>query len=768
MNEPDPGSGFFKELARRRVFRSAGAYAVVAWVAIQAGSIVLPEFGAPDWAMRALIILFIAGFPPAMLLAWTLDFSAKGLVRTRESRYAGSVWPKLAVAVTATAISAGVLWWVWDDYIVQTRERPARAAIRSQPVVAVQEPRHLAGRSANAWLGDGIATLIRSELSESRHVIVISRARWNAMTADVANADLVSQRAREIGVDYLIDGELIETPDGIVLTTHVEDIESGIEIASTRTSGADVADIIAGVRPLSIEIKQALRIPHQEKVGLFEADFAIGNVEAYEAYIAGLAYFQDFEYQAAEDAFEAVLELAPDYHIARFRLAQVYESTGRSELARRTLDEIPTDANLSDRLHLYVEGAKAYFAAERDPASAIEIYSRLVELYPYETEAGLLLAEAYWLDFQDDAAIAELRRVSEIHPYDPTSWMALGERLMDVGELDEAKAALERFAQMEPGDPLAFAMLGNLALLRGDVGASIRQHERALGLRPDFVVSMLGLARARYLNGEVAEAQSTWSALVADGKAAAGYRIDAAFDLAGMLRGRGLFSESIEPIEQVMPLIREEGLQTARALSEQGSAWLELGDAERARALIDEAVRQAPAPATRYLFARGMLELHLRRFEALDATVAEIRSLASGDEPDRTEAKAADYLAGLAALARESVGHAGEFFRSAVDEPGYQYGIYRLGLARYHAAAGDYAAASELALQAASERDRGDLRLDLELDRARARLLYAETLARSGSGAAARQEAGRFLDWWKEADPGRPEIIEARALLEKP
>jgi adenylate cyclase len=87
MNDTHKQSGLVAELARRRVFRAAGAYIVVSWVVVQVGATVFPEFGAPTWAMRALMILLIVGFPPAMLLAWTLDISGKGFERTPDSRY---------------------------------------------------------------------------------------------------------------------------------------------------------------------------------------------------------------------------------------------------------------------------------------------------------------------------------------------------------------------------------------------------------------------------------------------------------------------------------------------------------------------------------------------------------------------------------------------------------------------------------------------------------------------------------------------------------
>jgi len=727
MNDANKKYSLIAELARRRVFRSAGAYIVVSWVVVQVASIVFPEFGAPTWAMRGLIILLIVGFPPAMLLAWAVDISSKGIERTSESHYSSvqGRWPRAAMMLVAMAMSAGVLWWVWDDIIQQPSI--GRPAIKSSPVIAVNAPHRLIDQDQNVWLGDGIATMIRSELAESRHVVLLSKSRWRELIADATGPEEISNVARNIGVDYLIDGEYVETPSGFVLTIHIEDIEKGIEIHSARTSKDSVANLIASIPDLNIRIKQALRIPHQEQVGLYEADFAIENVEAYEAYIAGLAYLIDFDYQAAESAYDAALAIAPDYYIARFRLAQVYEATGRSELAIKTLDEIPAGSNLSERLQLYVDGARAYFVSERDPEKAIAIYKKLVELYPYETEAGTLLAEAYWLNFQDDDAINEFRRLSEIHSYDPISWMALGERLLEVGELDEAKQALTKYASMRPDDAYAYALLGNLALLQEDIESSVEHQMHALQLKPGFMVATIGLARGRYLQGEVDAAVELWNMVVQNEDIAPGYRIDAAFEVAGVLRGGRQFERSIKTLTGVMPQIREEGLRLAMALSELGTAYMELGDIERARSLMDESVTVAPVPAIRYLFARAMLDLRRDALDDVEQDIVTIRSFVEqGTDPNGDAEKTAAYLAGLSALSMGDLESASRQFELVSDQPGYQYAIYKTGLARLHAAKGDIERAVELASQAASERDPGDLRLDLEMDRARARQLLAE------------------------------------------
>src|SRR4026209_1978954 len=69
------------ELRRRQVFRAAAWYAAAAWVAIQVASTIVPQFGLPDWSVRAVIVAGVFGLPVALALAWLFDLSALGLRR---------------------------------------------------------------------------------------------------------------------------------------------------------------------------------------------------------------------------------------------------------------------------------------------------------------------------------------------------------------------------------------------------------------------------------------------------------------------------------------------------------------------------------------------------------------------------------------------------------------------------------------------------------------------------------------------------------------
>ena len=72
------------ELRRRNVFRVAAAYLVVGWLLTEVLTTILPTLGAPEWAARAVILIFAFGFIPAIVLAWFFELTAEGIKRDRD------------------------------------------------------------------------------------------------------------------------------------------------------------------------------------------------------------------------------------------------------------------------------------------------------------------------------------------------------------------------------------------------------------------------------------------------------------------------------------------------------------------------------------------------------------------------------------------------------------------------------------------------------------------------------------------------------------
>ena len=71
--------GLLQELKRRKVFRIAVVYAVVAWLLIQIVATVLPILQLPEWTVTFFTLLFMIGFPIAIILAWAYEVTPEGI-----------------------------------------------------------------------------------------------------------------------------------------------------------------------------------------------------------------------------------------------------------------------------------------------------------------------------------------------------------------------------------------------------------------------------------------------------------------------------------------------------------------------------------------------------------------------------------------------------------------------------------------------------------------------------------------------------------------
>src|SRR6266576_2773806 len=107
-------AAFLTELKRRKVYRVAAAYAIVAWLLIQAASILFPTFEAPTWVMKVFVTAVILGFPVALILAWAFELTPEGIRREEEvgprepkTSRPGSKWT--AIIVAAAVLAAALL-----------------------------------------------------------------------------------------------------------------------------------------------------------------------------------------------------------------------------------------------------------------------------------------------------------------------------------------------------------------------------------------------------------------------------------------------------------------------------------------------------------------------------------------------------------------------------------------------------------------------------------------------------------------------------------
>jgi adenylate cyclase len=125
---------FFRELKRRNVYKVAVAYAVTAWLVVEAVSVLLFGHEERTSAVTALVVILVLGFVLALYISWAFEATPKGMKRT-ENVPADAILPswsprKFAVfIITIALLAAGLL--AFD--LLRNRSKPASSPPTAAP-----------------------------------------------------------------------------------------------------------------------------------------------------------------------------------------------------------------------------------------------------------------------------------------------------------------------------------------------------------------------------------------------------------------------------------------------------------------------------------------------------------------------------------------------------------------------------------------------------------------------------------------------------------
>ena len=167
---------FFAELKRRNVYKVAVAYAVAGWALAQGVAQVLPVFDIPNWVIRLLVVLIIAGLPIALVLAWMFELTPQGIKRTEtadampaSARQKKHTW--IYVVVIAGFFSIGL--FVLGRYSAATGQTQSSGLPAKS--IAVLPFDNLSRDPDNAYFCEGVQDEILTRLAKVADLKVISR-----------------------------------------------------------------------------------------------------------------------------------------------------------------------------------------------------------------------------------------------------------------------------------------------------------------------------------------------------------------------------------------------------------------------------------------------------------------------------------------------------------------------------------------------------------------------------------------------------------------
>jgi TolB-like protein/tetratricopeptide (TPR) repeat protein len=507
-------NNFFRELKRRNVYKVAVAYAVVAWLLLQALSILLPAFEAPAWVLRVFIAAIAAGFPLALIFAWAFELTPEGIKRTEDVAPDESITHrtgrKLTLIVSLiAAVAVGLL--LFQTFRSTDRAPavapPAASESRSIPEksIAVLPFDNLSRDPDNAYFTEGVQDEILTRLAKVADLKVISRTSTQRFKS---SPDNLPQIAKQLGVMHLLEGSVQKSGDAVRVNVQLINAHTDTHLWA-ETYDRKLVDIFAVETDIAQTIADTLqaKLTGAEKSAIAKRPTV--DSRAYELYLKGRYFWNKRTgpgLRKAIDYFKEATEMDPKFATAFAGLADAYvllpgygagtpqEAYPHAKAAAKKglgMDDTLAEAHTSLGLILSV--------SDLDFANSIKEFERAIALNPNYATAhhwfgnSVLLAAG-----QFDRAIAEGKRAVELDPLSLIINADLGCNYLFARRYEEAIEQLRKTIEMDPGFYYARWNLGLALELKGQLHEALAEYKRAAELDDDpFVLALVAQASAK-------------------------------------------------------------------------------------------------------------------------------------------------------------------------------------------------------------------------------------------------------------------------------
>lgn len=477
---------FVAELKRRRVLRAAAVYAAAAWLVVEVSATVLPALHLPEWTVTLVVILALAGFPLAIVMAWALELGPEGVRRTSAAPAGAAqargrrAFPRW-LAVLAVAVFAGVgTYLAFQRVTADSGRRDDRLGIAVFPFRPT-------GAVVEEW-SEGLADLLSTVLDGTHGIRVAdpwslwqslrSERAARARTPDRAEA---SRLARQAGAKRFVLGSLVGTGQSFDLNVRLYSVDAEEPLHSFTESGApndlgSLAQRLALVLiPRLVGAEEAPSVPPLSR-------YTTDSADALKAYLAAKAAMRSGLVDSANVAIDRALALDSTFALALVEAAAIKTwvqymrgefFSGLMELAERA---VQYSDSLGERDRLRAEAMLASIntngpAVAEATGRILEIDSTDFQAWNQRAYSHMVYGWQYGVDEDDMLEVAE--RVVQLDSTHVPGLLRRAWLAVSLENTEDIRLQLSRLEAVDTTSVLAQASLAGLrATLASDTAFS--------------------------------------------------------------------------------------------------------------------------------------------------------------------------------------------------------------------------------------------------------------------------------------------------------
>ena len=625
-----------------------------------------------------------------------------------------------------------------------------------------------------------LSELLIADLSQSKYITMLSGDKLfnilnelNLLEARSYSSKNIEDVAAQGRVENIIRGNYTKAGEAFRINATLLNTKTGELLGSLRVEGKGEEGMFLMVDELTKKIKENFQLTNAEISSDFDKEvgkITTSSPEAFRYYSEGRNYHNIGENRKSIELMERAIAIDPEFAMAYRSMAMSYNNLALfSERTKYMQKAIELADRLSDRERYIIEG-DYYYESEKTYDKSLEAYEKLLELYPNDDIVNHNIAIIYHNVDEWDEAIERYEVCRQVKTDFIFTYTQLADAYSAKNMYDKSNEVLEDYLNNIDDHYRIHLSLAYNHIDLGELDLALAEVEKAFYLNPTHWENFLARGNIYALKGEFLKTEEQYNRLFESREPASqavGNR-----ELSRLYLLQGKFEKVDALRKQGVARIKSYGQKRWVSSALLGSARLNLRSGNYAEALKDWEEGETAAEQAGFLenqrqalHVKGMILLA----EKSDAEAKQVATQLKEMIDNGIYKKAIKLYYHLMGEIERSSGNfsaAIDYFKKTISLEGYaplaKPVTFAISLASTYYESGDLESARDqyekITAFTTTRLQYGDIY-------AKSFYMLGKICEEQGDTANAIEYYERFLDLWRDADPGIVEVDDARDRL---